>query len=298
MGENAGIEQPGGNNPQGQQQQQQQGTGQQNPQQQQGARPYDQYLQRIPEGLRPTVETIFQEWDGNTTRRFQELQNQLSGIQPYQPFIDSYEPEAIGQAISLAEALSDETSARQFFGELAGVLGYQIQGNNVVQPGQQQQQNLPPGFDDEDNQPDFFSDPRFKQIEEGVGTLAGYLMEQQQRQQEEALQKEVESEWNQLKEQNKDLLSNPDGSYNEDAQDIIFALAINNGGDLKAAVERYANTVGKQAAAQNAPGRNAPIVGGGAQNSMPSNSFDPKTLTPEQRKELALQTLRAANQQR
>jgi len=298
MSQPAGIE---SGNSQGQQQQV--ATGQQTQQtqqtqQQQGGKPYDQYLQKIPESLRPTVEPIFQEWDGNTTRKFQELQQQISGYQPYQDYFNNYEAEAIGEAIALAEGLSDENSARQIFQQLAQVLGYQIQDQNVVTQGQQQQQTQQQqfGFED-DNQPDVFSDPRFQKIEQGLGTVADMLLQQQQMQQEREQTAEVEREWNGLKEQNKNLFTNPDGSENLNAQEVVFALAINNGGDLSAAIETYKSTIGVQAAQQNTPGQQAPIIGGGAQNTLPTGGFDAAKLTPEQRKQLAVQALQAANRQ-
>ena len=289
MTQDAGIE--GGGNPQGQPAQ---GQPQQTPQQnggQNGGRPYDQYLQRIPETLRGTVEPVFQEWDRNTTQRFQELQGQISGYEPYQQYFDTYEPEAVGQAIQLAEALSNEQSARQVLDQLAAALNVQIVDGN----GQPQGQNGVNGFDD--SEPDFFADPRFQQLQEGMGTIAQQLQQQQQQQQEAQVYAETEREWTELRDANTNLFTNPDGSPNEDAEEAVFAFALANNGDLAKAVSQYQKVVGAQAAIQNSPGQNAPLVGGGAQNTMPSGQIDMAKLSSEQRKQLAVQALQRANRE-
>jgi hypothetical protein len=48
----------------------------------------------------------------------------------------------------------------------------------------------------------------------------------------------------------------------------------------------------------NAPGQNAPIIGGGSQNNMPSNVVEPAKMTPQQRKEAAIAALQEANRQK
>lgn len=281
----------GGQVPQGQQNV---GTGQQQqPQQQQtGGKPYDQYLQRIPEGLRPVVTPIFDEWDSNVTKQFQQYTEQLKGYEPYQGVFDQYEPEAVQQAVGLAEQLSSREGAEQLFTQLASALGYEIDGQNASQPGGNNE-----GFENEDPAQNFFSDPRFQSLEEGLGTIAQTLQQQQEQAQMREIQQEVEKELTDLRTQHKDLLTGPDGKENEAALDIILNIAAQNGGDLEGAFNSYRQAVGQQATAMNQPGRNAPIVGGGAANSMPSNVTDPAKWNPQQRKEAALAIVRANNQQ-
>ena len=287
----AGQQQQTGGQQQNPQGQQTEGTGQQQQQQQQRA-PYADYLEKIPEGLRGVVDPIFKEWDGNVTRKFQEYTNQIEGYKPYQPLFDQYEPDALQQAVSLAEQLSTQESAEQFFHQLAQVLGYDVEDQNNQQ---QQQQQQPNGFDPE---PDIFADPRFQKLEQGIGSIAQQLQQQQQQVQMQQLQAQVEQEWEQQLEENKALVSGPDGNLNDDAVNMVLELAAANGGDIAKAFKTYGNAVGKQASVVNTPGQQAPIVGGGAQNTMPSNVVQPKNFTPQQRKEAALAVLRANNQQR
>lgn len=305
MGENAGIESgsqgapvvSGGltNGGTGQQTQ----PGQQNVGQQQGGKPYDQYLQKLPEALRPTVEPIFAEWDSGTTKRFQDYSEQIKSYEPYQQIIDGYEPEALDFAVNIASQLETQEGAEQLFQQLATALGYTVEGNG--QPNGQNGQNGQDenyGYDPEQQQQDPFSNPRFQTVEKAVTNLAQQFEQQTQNQQMERQQQEVQKEWDAAVEKNKTLLTGPDGQLNKKAEEFVMTLAAyQTGGDIDKAFEEYSQIVGKQAAAQNAPGQNAPIVGGGSQSNMPSNIQDVSTLTPQQRKEAALAILRANNAQ-
>lgn len=299
MSENAGIEQ-GQQVSQGQPQNV--GTGQQAPntenvgQQQQGGKPYDQYLQRIPESLRPTVQPIFDEWDANTTRRFQDLNGQISQYQPYQEYFDQYEAEAIGQAIQLAESLSSEEGARALYEQLTQMFGQQ--GNGQQTPNGQQQQN---GFGEIDDDPVGARLTALEQkIEQQLGSFAQNFQQMQQQQQEEQTQQQVASEWQSAVEKNKDILTDPQtGQIDPNLHDMALSIAINmTNGDIDKAFQQFRTVIGKQASVQNAPGQNAPLVGGGAQNNMPTNVVDVAKWSPEQKKQAAIAALRANNQQR
>ena len=50
----------------------------------QGAAPYQEYLDRIPEEMRGEIEPVFKEWDANTTRRFQESAERQKQWEPYE----------------------------------------------------------------------------------------------------------------------------------------------------------------------------------------------------------------------
>lgn len=291
MGENQGVEQTGGQT-QGQPQQTGTGLPQGGQQQQQQQSPYADYLNKLPETFRPVVEPIFKEWDGNVTQRFQGYTDQLKQYEPYQAFTE-YEPEAIQQAVQLAEQLSSPETAEQLFHQLAQALGYDVEQGDPQQNGQQN------GFDPDDLNAgsQIFNDPRFQKLEQGVGSLAELLQQNQQQQQEQQLQQQVEKEWETELEKNKSLVSDAEGKMNDDAIDMVLQIAAGNGGDIPKAFEQYGKAVGKQASILNQPGQTAPVVGGGAQNTMPSNTVDVAKFTPQQRKEAALAALRAANQQ-
>jgi hypothetical protein len=270
----------------------QQNSGQEPQQQQQqtGGKPYDEYLQKIPEGLRPVVDGVFAEWDTNTNKKFMEYTNQLKEYEPYKQYVDQYAPEALDYAVGLAQRLETKESAEEFFQELAQALGYQIDG-----AGQQQQNGEPFDPSGGDTPPD----PRYQQLETVVGSLAQNFEQWTQSQQEREQLAQAEKEWSAAVEKNKSMLLDPKtNEINKDAENMVLTIAVHQtGGDIDKAFEVYGAAVGKQAAAQNAPGQNAPIVGGGAANNMPSNQVDVKNLTQQQRKELAISMLKANNAQ-
>lgn len=282
--------------PQGQQQQNV-GTGQQQPQQQieqQGnGKPYDQYLQRLPEGMRNIVAPIFDEWDGNTTRRFQELQGRITDYEPYQEIFDEWEPDAVKQGMNIAQQLSTREGALELYQQLQGIFaqeGQNGQNGQQQQNGGQQQQNQ--GEWDE-----LFENPRFKQIEEGLGKISETLTQQQQSEQNRVVEQQTQKEWNAALEKNKALVSNADGSVNEDATNTVLSLAISmTEGNIDKAFEMYAKAVGKQATLQNQPGREAPVVGGGSGNNVPSTVTEVAKWTPQQRRQAALAMVKAGNQ--
>jgi hypothetical protein len=278
MGENAGVEQPQGqpvNNG---------GTGQQ-PQNQgpENRPPYADYLDKIPEGLRGVVEPTFKEWDANVTRRFQDLNGQNTEYEPYQAYFDEYEPEAIGQAIQLAQMLNSPEGAQQVYQQL-----HQMFGEGAPNGGQQQ--------NDDEGQQGLTAAPEFKQLQDSVGQISEMFNNYMQTQQQQQVEQQAAQEWQTALDKNKSLVSNSDGTLNQDAADMVLSLAISKtNGDIDKAFEVYASAVGKQAGLQNQPGRNAPIVGGGAQNAMPSNVVNPANWSDKQRKEAALAVVQAHN---
>jgi hypothetical protein len=283
MGENAGVETGGQQVSQGQS-----GTGNLGQQQAQGQSPYAQYLNNLPETVRPMVEPIFKQWDTDTTQRFQGLQEQLSGYEPYQELFDNYEAEGLSQAAQLVEMLNDPQGAEQIFRQLAQVLGYDIEGGDQ----QQQQMNPQDPYNEPQQQFNLAQDPAFQQLQQGLGTIAQQIQQQQEQAQMQQELQSVESEFG-------DLMSQHFGEQEVpvEVEKMILTIAAQTG-DLPGAFDMYKQSVGQQAQQLNRPGQTAPIVGGGANGSMPSNNIDLAHATPEQRKALALAALRASNAQR
>jgi hypothetical protein len=61
------------------------------------ASPWAEYLEPLPESVRPLVEPAFKEWDAQVTKRFQSLHSEY---EPYKQIIDDYEPDALAQAVA------------------------------------------------------------------------------------------------------------------------------------------------------------------------------------------------------
>ena len=292
MSENQGIEQTGQQVPQGQPN----GTGQQVQQNSDGnGKPYAQYLERFPEGMRAIADPIFAEWDSNTTKRFQDLQGQLTGYEPYKDVFDSWEPEAVQQGMSIAEQLSTREGALEMYQQLQQIFANDpnAQGN-----GQQQSNGVPQQQGDDDPFAEVFQNPRFQQIEQGIQKMTEMMQGQQQSEQQRQAEASAAKEWETSLAKNKGMVSNPDGSVNEDAKNMVLSLAISmTNGDIDKAFEMYGKAVGKQASLQNAPGQSAPVVGGGAANKVPSTVTDVANWSSDQRKQAALAMLRANNKQ-
>jgi len=73
-----------------------------------GDAPYAEYLNRIPEELRPQVEPIFRDWDGQTTRKFQEHSQFRQQWDPYQQVgLDQYDPQDLAGLIEFAKMAND-----------------------------------------------------------------------------------------------------------------------------------------------------------------------------------------------
>lgn len=112
---------PSGVEPQGQPndtgQQQNSGGQEQHP-------PYWNELQELPEHLRPVVEPTFKKWEQNVNQRFQQQAEQFKNYEPYQEYIQQYDPDSIGVAIQLATMLRD--SPQELLEKLAEQLGFEL----------------------------------------------------------------------------------------------------------------------------------------------------------------------------
>jgi hypothetical protein len=87
--------------------------------------PYADYLSRVPESLRGSIEPIFRDWDAQTTQRFQQYADQLRQLQPYQQFASAgYDPQSLQMAAQLAELV--QSDPEQVFKLLAQQLDYDL----------------------------------------------------------------------------------------------------------------------------------------------------------------------------
>ena len=85
----------------------------------QGASPYQEYLDRIPESLRADVEPVFKEWDANVTQRFQKNAEDLKQWEAYQQF-QGVDPEALKWGREMYDAVTtDPASVKQWYEQYA-----------------------------------------------------------------------------------------------------------------------------------------------------------------------------------
>lgn len=236
------------------------GTGGGNP-------PYAQYLEKFTDPAAKSVaEQVFREWDGNTTKRFQELHSQNQEKYGWaDPLIENYDPEDIQAAVQIAEQL--QADPQGFLSRLQESIGDGEQGLGDLG-----------GGDLNDDDP---YSARFGDLEQAIATIASQLQDMgssQQQQQEDA---ELEATLAELKEQH--------GEFDED---WVLAKALKNGGDIEAAVKDYAKFEEQVRTKALRPSPRPLGQGGG----LPSSDIDPTKLSDREAKELARRILEEANQ--
>lgn len=235
--------------------------------QQSNGYPWAEYLNRVPEGVRPLVEPIFKEWDGNVTRRFQEFHQQL---EPWAPIVEEYDPEAVQQAIMLAQAV--EADPQGVYNALAQSFGFENTAGNDADEG---------SGDYEEEDP---YEARFRKQEEMLGTIAEILLNEREARGEQEEDAELDEYLAEMKQQF--------GEFDEDY--VLTKMA--NGIDPETAVQQYQSLVETRASSRNQASQNAPRIMG-AGGGLPSNQVDPAQLTDKDTKSLVAQMLAAAAQE-
>lgn len=67
--------------------------------------PYADYLDKLPETVRPLVEPTFKEWDASVTQRFQELQSKQDS---WKDIVGEYQPDDVQGALQLAGIVQED----------------------------------------------------------------------------------------------------------------------------------------------------------------------------------------------
>lgn len=233
--------------------------------------PYWNELQELPESVRPLVEPVFKKWDAGVGQRLQSVHSEY---EPYKPLFDEWEPDALSQAVQIAQAL--ETDPQAFVQAI--MEAYKIDlGQGVAD----QQPVVTPEFDE--NGP---IDPRYQalldqqaQQDQLLQTMANAMISERQAAEQATSMQQLEQTLAQLRTEQGDF----DETY-------VLGLIANNVEPAQA-VEMFKQAVSQYAA----PKVEAPVImgqGGG----YPSNQVDPAGLDDKATKDLIVQMLRAANQ--
>lgn len=256
MSGEAGVEQPVGGG---------QDVTQQSQSNEQPSSPYAQYLEPLPESVRPLVEPAFKKWDADVTQKFQSVHSQYEGLKPWESIAQSgYDPETAQQALALMQAINDDPE--QVYRALAESFGFGEQGQTDPAG------NVP---DDE------YVDPRFQTVEEMTNAMAEILLQQENARREAAEDAELDQYLNTLKQQH--------GDYDEDY--VLAHMQLGMTGEQ--AVQKYQQML--QGFQATRPGATAPAVLGSG-GSLPSQSIDPAKLSSKDTRDLVAQMLAQANQ--
>lgn len=234
---------------------------------------YAPYLEKFPTSLHPIATEVFKEWDGNVTRRIQSVHEEY---EPYKPFVEQYEPDAIAEAVAIAEAMERDPQA--FVQAIMDAYG-------IAPPQAMQYEDAP----ELQSSPLDYDDPaaqRLQQHEELLRTMAETMLNER-REREEAIQFQQEEQ------EYEALMENLQGKYGDFDTAYVNSL-LAQGIDPDAAVQHWQSTVEQYAQRRLAPNQNAPIVmgsGGGT----PSIQRDTENLSSKETRALVEQMLRAAN---
>lgn len=132
--------------------------------------PYANYLAELPETVRSLVEPTFKKWDGDVTRRFQELHSEYD---PWKPVLELGDPDLVQAQLQIAQVLEEDP--QRFLKAFADAypelvqeaLGQQQTPTQQVTPGQNSEQGL---GDLDPNDPLV---QRLNQLEQTLSQVAG-----------------------------------------------------------------------------------------------------------------------------
>jgi len=241
---------------------------------------WGEILDKTPSQLHPMMIPVFQKWDKN----FQDVQTRYA---PYKDYVDNnVSPDDIGQALQITHLLNN--NPRAVFDEMVKTFGetWGVSVQEAQQAVAQQIQGVPEN-DSYDlsqgaqQQYDITKDPRYQEMQQKVDTVANYwasqIQEQENREVEEALDREVEA------------LEQKYGQFNKQ---IVYSLAA-NGMPLEQAVQVWKNDAISR---QPSPGSNYPPVmtpGGGS----PSQAVDVSSLSSKDTIGLVKSWIQQANKE-
>lgn len=201
---------------------------------QENAVPWAQYLEPLPESVRPLVEPVFKDWDASVTKKFQSLHSEY---EPYKQIISDYEPDALSQAIAIATAM--EANPQEFVQQVIQAYGLTPE-QGTANSTEVTPEDTGEVLTDEDR--------RFKALEDMVGQLAQAFLGEREQQTMAQQQQELENTLSTLKSKH--------GEYDE-----VYVLGlIGQGMEPEKAVLQFKQTVEQYAQQLNAPQQQAPAV--------------------------------------
>lgn len=237
---------------------------------------YAPYLEKFPSSLHPVAQEVFREWDGNVTKRIQSVHQEY---EPYKPFIQNYEPDAIQQAIAIAEAMERDPQA--FIDAAMNAYGL-TPAQAMQQVDDAQQQVQAPEFDLDDP-----AQQRLAQHEQLLATMAEAMLRERQEREEAVLFQQQEEDYNTAMQQ----LTEKYGEFDQQYVNVLLA----QGYEPEAAVQTWQSQVETFAQQRLAPNQQAPVVMG-AGGGTPSIQRDVENLSSQDTRRLVEEMLRAAKE--
>ncbi len=236
--------------------------------QQETKAPWADYLEPLPDSVRPLVEPTFRKWEADTTRKFQEVHSQYEPFKPYQEILPEFgNPDNARAALEVMRVLNEDPE--QLYNILVEQFGF---GSDAGEQGSE---------DTETGETDETVDPRFKEVEETTNMLAELYLEQQRQAEEAAEDAKLDQ-----------LLTEAKNKYGDmwDEEWVLAHMEVGLSPDE--AMQKYQDKFGKFIQ-PSPPAPVAPaILGGGG--GLPASSIDPGSLSNKERRALVAQMLAQA----
>lgn len=235
-------------------------NGQVEPQEQKA--PWADYLEPLPESVRPLVEPTFKKWDADVTQRFQQYSQTLEPYKAWDPVIQEFQdPQVAQQAAALMQAINDDPE--RVYRALAEQFGFD------AGQGDEEADN---GFD----KPEDYVDPEFAQYRQMTENMAAIMLAQQEA--ERAAQEDAELD---------QYISGLKQKYGDFDDEYVLAH-MHLGMDGEQAVAKFQSILqNRLAQVPTAP----TILGSGG--GLPSMAIDPGQLNSRDTKNLVAQMLAA-----
>lgn len=222
--------------------------------------PWAEYLEPLPDSVRPLVEPAFKKWDADVTQRFQKYSQDLESYKEWDPIREEFgDPQVALQAAQLMQAINEDPE--RVYRALAENFGFGDQGGQEPEP---------------ENDPSDYVDPEFAAYRQMTENMAQIMLAQQEA--ESAAKEDAELD-NYLSE-----LKSKHGDFDEE-----YVLAhMHLGMDGEQAVAKFQSIIGNaRQTSQTAP----TILGSGG--GLPSQVIDPGQLNSRDTKALVAQMLAA-----
>lgn len=238
---------------------------------QENTTPWAKYLEELPESVRPLVEPTYKQWDADVTKKFQSLHSEY---EPYKQIITEWEPDALQQAVAIAQAMeADPATFIQQVIQAYGLESEQGTANSATEQTPDEDLQLTP------------EETRIKQLEDMVGQLAQAFLGTQEQQTMAQQQAELESTMKGLADKH--------GEFDE--MYVLNLMA--QGVDPEKAVQQFKSTIESYASKLNAPQQTAPAVVS-ANGGYPSQPVTAEDLASNQKTvQLVAQMLASAQEQ-
>lgn len=231
---------------------------------------YAEFLQQVPEAQRPLIEPHLKKWDAGVTKRFQELH---SKYRPYEEL--GTDPEQLGQAVQLMEALEDPEQQRRIYEYFKEQFEAETGAGAQPQPGATEEEvysTIPPEFTQ-----------RLEKSERLLEQVAQFILTSRQKEMEAEEEAELDQTLDQLREKH--------GDFDEDW--VIVRMA--RGMDAEEAVQAWNNLIQERVnSAGSGNGLPPTLHGGGA---VPAETVNLKDMARNDVKGLVAGLLSQANQE-